>query len=57
LIVREATGQSGTFDYVINGVRKGYEDYQVIRDAKALPDKDDGVVSSVTQTGVDSDTP
>jgi hypothetical protein len=32
IVVGEATGQSGSFDYVINGVRKGYEDFQVVRD-------------------------
>jgi hypothetical protein len=37
IVVGEAAGQSGSFDYVINGVRKGYEDYQVIRDAPVTP--------------------
>jgi hypothetical protein len=31
LTVREAQGQSGRFDYLVQGVRKGYEDYQPIR--------------------------
>ncbi len=33
IVVGEATGQSGSFYYLINGVRRGYEAYQVIRDA------------------------
>jgi hypothetical protein len=32
IIVREANGKNGQFDYLVQGVRKGYEDYQVIRD-------------------------
>jgi hypothetical protein len=32
IIVREAGGKSGQFDYLVQGVRKGYENYQVIRD-------------------------
>jgi len=31
LIVREAQGKSGTFDYLIQGVRRGYEQHEVIR--------------------------
>jgi hypothetical protein len=31
LVVREAQGKSGTFDYFICGVRRGYEQYEVIR--------------------------
>jgi hypothetical protein len=31
LVVREAQGKSGAFDYLIHGVRKGYEQYEVIR--------------------------
>lgn len=32
IIVREANGKNGRFDYIVQGVRKGYEDHQVIRD-------------------------
>lgn len=32
IVVREANGKNGEFDYLVQGVRKGYEDYQVIRD-------------------------
>jgi hypothetical protein len=31
LIVREAQGKSGAFDYLICGVRRGYEQHQVLR--------------------------
>src|SRR6266566_3069354 len=31
LVVREAQGKSGTFDYLIHGVRRGYEQHEVIR--------------------------
>jgi hypothetical protein len=31
LIVREAQGKSGAFDYLIHGVRRGYEQHEVIR--------------------------
>jgi len=31
-IVREANGKNGQFDYLVQGVRKGHENYQVIRD-------------------------
>ncbi len=31
IVVREAQGKSGAFDYLIHGVRKGYEHYEVIR--------------------------
>ena len=34
--VREAQGKSGRFDYLVQGVHKGYEDYQVIRDRKQV---------------------
>jgi len=30
-VVREAQGKSGTFDYLIQGVRRGYEQHEVIR--------------------------
>jgi len=32
IVVGEATGQDGTFDYLVQGVRSGYEDWQVVRD-------------------------
>lgn len=32
IVVREANGKNGQFDYLVQGVRKGYENYQVIRD-------------------------
>ncbi len=31
LVVREATGKSGRFDYLVMGIRKGYENHQVIQ--------------------------
>jgi hypothetical protein len=31
IIVREAQGRNGTFDYLVQGVRKGYENYEVVR--------------------------
>jgi hypothetical protein len=34
VIVREANGKNGQFDYIVQGVRKGYEIYQVIRERK-----------------------
>jgi len=37
LVIREASGQDGEFDYLVNGVRKGYEDFQVIRDRIPQP--------------------
>jgi len=38
LVVREGSGKSGRFDYLIQGVRKGYEDYEVIRDRRPSPE-------------------
>jgi len=35
LAVREASGKGGRFDYLVQGVRKGYENYQVIRDRRS----------------------
>lgn len=32
IIVREASGKSGQFDYLVQGIRKGFENHQVIRD-------------------------
>ena len=37
IVVREATGQDGTFDYLVQGIRTGHEDYQVVRDRAELP--------------------
>ncbi|HET9920047.1 MAG TPA: hypothetical protein VFQ30_09430, partial [Ktedonobacteraceae bacterium] len=34
LIVQEAQGKSGQFDYLIQGVRKGYEHHEVIREKR-----------------------
>ena len=31
LVVREAQDKSGLFDYFISGIRKGYEQHEVIR--------------------------
>ena len=31
LVVREAQGKSGIFDYFICGVRRGYEQHEVLR--------------------------
>jgi hypothetical protein len=32
IIVREEGGEAGNFDYLVQGVRRGYENHQVIRD-------------------------
>ena len=32
IVVREARGRIGQLDYFVQGVRKGYENHQVIRD-------------------------
>jgi hypothetical protein len=32
IIVREASGKSGQFDYLVQGIREGFENHQVIRD-------------------------
>ena len=32
IIIREANGKDGEFDYIVQGVRKGYENHQVVRD-------------------------
>lgn len=34
IVVREANGKDGRFDYLVQGVRKGYEGYQVVRERK-----------------------
>ncbi len=31
IVVREASGKNGTFDYLVNGVRLGYENHQAIQ--------------------------
>lgn len=36
IVVREAQGKSGRFDYLMMGLRKGYEDHQVIQPKKNL---------------------
>ena len=36
-VVREALGKNGKFDYLVQGVRKGYENHQVIRDRSEHP--------------------
>lgn len=40
MVVREANGQSGNFDYLVQGVRKGYEEAPVIRD-RTMPGKEE----------------
>ena len=30
-VVREAQGRSGTFDYIVHGVRRGFEDHEPVR--------------------------
>lgn len=37
LVVREAEGRNGAFDYVLYGVRKGRENQEVIRDRAPRP--------------------
>jgi hypothetical protein len=37
LVIREASGRSGRFDYLVQGIRKGYEHHQVIRDRTPRP--------------------
>jgi len=32
IVVREATGKNGKFDYLVQGIRKGFENHQVIQD-------------------------
>jgi hypothetical protein len=34
IVVREAGGRSGEFDYLVQGVREGFEDFTVLRDAE-----------------------
>ena len=33
IVVREAGGRSGQFDYLVQGIRQGYEDFQPVHDA------------------------
>jgi hypothetical protein len=40
IVVAEASGREGRFDYLIQGVRKGYENYQVVRDREEIPGLD-----------------
>jgi hypothetical protein len=37
IVVAEASGREGSFDYLIQGVRKGYENYQVVRGREEIP--------------------
>ncbi|MCX6005414.1 MAG: hypothetical protein NT082_07075 [Chloroflexi bacterium] len=39
--IAEATGQSGNFDYFIQGIRKGYENFEVERPRTATPQAKD----------------
>ena len=34
IVIREAQGKSGQFDYLVQGVRKGYENHQVVQEKK-----------------------
>ena len=38
IVVREASGRDGRFNYLVQGVRKGHEDHQVIRDRMPRPE-------------------
>jgi len=38
VVVREGSGRSGRFDYLVQGVRKGYEGHEVIRDRTRPPE-------------------
>jgi hypothetical protein len=40
IVVAEASGREGSFDYLIQGVRKGYENYQVVRGREEIPGLD-----------------
>ncbi|MCK4271625.1 hypothetical protein KAX22_03185 [bacterium] len=40
IVVAEASGHDGAFDYLVQGIRKGYEDYQVVRDRSEIPGMD-----------------
>jgi len=39
IVVGEAIDQSGSFDYFVNGIRKGYEYFQVTRDCTSASEK------------------
>lgn len=43
LVVKELNGgtSDATFDYLVNGVRKGYEEFQPIRDKQEMPERGD----------------
>jgi len=45
LVVREGSGRSGRFHYLVQGVRKGYENHQVIR-SRAHPAEPDKLVGA-----------
>ncbi len=55
LLVREASGKNGQFNYLVQGIRKGFEDHQVIRDRRARPEIPEPPSSSnaPTQAGED----
>lgn len=36
ILVREANGRNGQFDYLVMGIRKGYEDHQVIQPRQGM---------------------
>ena len=38
IVVREASGKDGQFDYFVQGIRRGHEDHQVIRDRMPRPE-------------------
>jgi hypothetical protein len=37
LVIREASGKNGRFDYLVQGIRKGFESHQAIRDRRPKP--------------------
>lgn len=37
LVIKEAQGKNGKFDYLVQGVRKGYENYQPVEEKPPLP--------------------
>jgi hypothetical protein len=51
LVVEEAQSKSGQFDYFVQGVRKGYENHQVIRDKRNVdvsrPEMHEAVASAI----------
>jgi len=40
LVVRDASGKDGTFHYLVQGVQKGYDNFQVVRDRRPEPEDD-----------------